>query len=242
MMRPASTPTVTPTPPARTLYSAPSMTDIVTSPRLFRPRARITARRGRRSSASINTRFTTRAMPAATMSALSPTSMARENSVLFSACSISMAFTSRILRRFPPSWRTSALRAGSARRPDVTPSSRPPFAEIRTMSISSVPTMRCAVSSGANTAARSPYAPGPTERATPATVTSTGRATPACSTDIRRWSPNRAPSASARCRETRTVPGARSVPNVRVPSASTYGPNGRWVSGSNPITRTAGSP
>ena len=152
MNQPTPIPTTAPTSPAARLYHAPSMTARPTRLRRFRPRARSTPIRDRRSSASMPIRFTTRAAPAATTSALIPISSARMKTVLSVASLISRTFASVTRRGTLPPRAPTALRiTGAAAFAASTLSRIPPGAEIRMMLIWSVPTRAWAVSSGANT-------------------------------------------------------------------------------------------
>jgi hypothetical protein len=83
-------------------------------------------------------------------------SMARKNSDPSLALSISAALAARTSSRtssgtFEPSASTARSTTGTARCPAATLSRIPPGTEIRTILIRSVPRIRCAVPSGANT-------------------------------------------------------------------------------------------
>ncbi len=150
---PAAAPMAVPTTPAARLYRAPSVTARPTSWPRLRPSARSRPSRDRRSCASIQVRLTMRAAPAATTSVLIPMGMARNSSAFASALPTSRALASRTSSgTSDPSALTARSITGAAQCPAATLSRIPPGAEIRTTLIRSVPAIRCAVTSGANTA------------------------------------------------------------------------------------------
>jgi hypothetical protein len=222
--RPATAPIAVPTTPAHRLYIAPSVTERPTSRPRLRPSARSTPSRDRRSCASIPMRLTISTAPTATTRALIPMSMARNKSEPPSALSISWALASRTSSgTCEPSVPTARSTTGAARCPAATLSRIPPGAEIRTMLIRSVPAIRCAVLSGANTTEPSVYPPGPCGRVIPATRRSTGGAPAGRVVSTLTWirSPVLAPSLAASTRDSSTLPGERSRPKVRLPSVRT---------------------
>ncbi len=133
----------------------------------------------------------------------------------------------------------AAATIGTSRWPASNSPWPSPRAAMRRILTWCVPIRPATVASGANTAGRRPYEPGPTGATTPITATSPVFASPVLSAiEIRKWSPTLAPIATASDWPMKTRPAWSVSPEVCAPSRRRNLPKAAWVAGSKPIRRT----